>query len=320
MSSTPGFTTLVSTETTLDSDLGAAEPGGGGAAAALAEGVELVPAGPPLSALVVSSPHSGADYPAEFLRQSRLDPLNLRRSEDGFVDQLVAAGPALGAPLVRALFPRAYVDPNREPYELDPAMFRDSLPSHANTRSLRVLGGLGTIAKVVADGAEIYRDKLTFAEAERRIARCYRPYHEAVERCLAAAQDAHGRALLLDCHSMPSVGGPGEQDAGRGRPDIVLGDRFGMSCDPVIVACAETVLRDRGYRVARNDPYAGGYITHHYGRPQRARHALQIEINRSLYMDEARIEPHFGFTRVAADMAALLEALIALRWPAPAVP
>lgn len=319
MSSTPSFSSLAPDEPALDSDL-ATPIGGGPGVVTVAEGVELVPAGLPVSALVISSPHSGADYPAEFLLQSRLDPLNLRRSEDGFVDRLFAAGPGLGAPLVRALFPRAYVDPNREPYELDPAMFRDSLPSHANTRSLRVLGGLGTIAKVVADGAEIYRDKLTFAEAERRIAQCYRPYHEALERCLDGALAAHGRALLLDCHSMPSVGGPGERDAGRGRPDIVLGDRFGMSCAPAMVACAESLLRDRGYRVVRNDPYAGGYITHHYGRPQRQRHALQIEINRSLYMDEARIEPHYGFARVAADMAALLETLIALAWPEPPGP
>ncbi|MFZ2871821.1 MAG: N-formylglutamate amidohydrolase [Zavarzinia sp.] len=262
--------------------------------------------------LVLSSPHSGALYPADFLRQSRLDPVSLRRSEDCFVDQLFAAAPQLGATLVRALFPRAYVDPNREPYELDPAMFADSLPSFANTRSLRVLGGLGTIARVVADGAEIYREKLPFAEAEARIATCYRPYHLALTMALGEAELRHGRVVLLDCHSMPSMAGPGERDNGRGRPDIVLGDRFGMSCAPLVIEAAEGLLRDRGYRVGRNDPYAGGYITHHYGRPRRGRHALQIEINRALYMDEVRLEPNAGFAKVRQDLEALVGALATL--------
>ncbi|WP_341475866.1 N-formylglutamate amidohydrolase [Zavarzinia aquatilis] len=270
-----------------------------------AEGAETRP-------LVLSSPHSGSVYPASFLRQSRLDPVSLRRSEDCFVDRLFAAAPQHGATLVRALFPRAYVDPNREPYELDPAMFADSLPSFANTRSLRVLGGLGTIARVVADGAEIYREKLPFAEAEARISACYRPYHAALAEALGEAERRHGRVVLLDCHSMPSMAAPGERDSGRGRPDIVLGDRFGMSCAPIVIETAENLLRARGYRVGRNDPYAGGYITHHYGRPRRGRHALQIEINRALYMDETRLEPNAGFDRVRQDLEALVAALAAL--------
>lgn len=262
--------------------------------------------------LVLSSPHSGADYPAAFLRQSRLDPVSLRRSEDCFVDRLFESAPRRGATMVRALFPRAYVDPNREPYELDPGMFHDALPAFANTRSLRVLGGLGTIARVVADGAEIYRDKLAFAEAEARISQCYRPYHAALAQAIGRAETAHGYAVLLDCHSMPSMGSPGERDAGRGRPDIVLGDRFGMSCSSLVIETAERLLSDRGYRVGRNDPYAGGYITHHYGRPRRGRHALQIELNRSLYMDESRFQPHEGFTRVSRDLDMLIEALASL--------
>lgn len=269
-------------------------------------------AGAALTPLVLSSPHSGADYPADFLRQSRLDPISLRRSEDCFVDRLFKTAPSRGATLVRALFPRAYIDPNREPYELDPAMFRDALPAFANTRSLRVLGGLGTIARVVADGAEIYRDKLAFAEAEARITHCYRPYHQALAQAIVRAEAAHGHAVLLDCHSMPSMGSPGERDAGRGRPDIVLGDRFGMSCAGIVIETAESLLRGLGYRVGRNDPYAGGYITHHYGRPRRGRHALQIELNRSLYMDEARLQPNDGFVRLHGDLDRLIAALSCL--------
>lgn len=266
-------------------------------------------AGVALRPLVLSSPHSGAVYPADFLRQSRLDPVSLRRSEDCFVDQLFADAPKRGATLVRALFPRAYVDPNREPYELDPTMFRDTLPAFANTRSLRVLGGLGTIARVVADGAEIYREKLAFADAEDRIAQCYRPYHAALAEAIARAEQVHGMAILLDCHSMPSAAGPGGTGSGKGRADIVLGDRFGMSCAPEVIETAETVLRDLGYRVGRNDPYAGGYITHHYGRPRRGRHALQIEISRALYMDERRLEPTAGFDGLKADLDILIGAL-----------
>ncbi|MDD3446669.1 MAG: N-formylglutamate amidohydrolase [Zavarzinia sp.] len=274
--------------------------------------VQRPPSGVAARPLVLSSPHSGAVYRAEFLRQSRLDPVSLRRSEDCFVDRLFGTAPRLGATMVRALFPRAYVDPNREPYELDPAMFRDTLPAFANTRSLRVLGGLGTIARVVADGAEIYREKLSFADAEARIAECYRPYHAALAEAIARAEQQHGVALLLDCHSMPSMAAPGERDGGRGRPDIVLGDRFGMSCAPAVIETVERVLRDMGYRVGRNDPYAGGYITHHYGRPRRGRHALQIEINRALYMDEVRLEPNEGFERLRADLDRLVTELAAL--------
>ncbi|WP_439817240.1 N-formylglutamate amidohydrolase [Zavarzinia sp. CC-PAN008] len=258
---------------------------------------------------VYSSPHSGTDYPAAFLAASKLDPLTLRRSEDSFVDEVFGAAPACGAPLLRALFPRAYLDPNREPYELDPGMFADSLPTHANTRSIRVAGGLGTIARVVADGAEIYRTKLSFAEAESRIGQCYRPYHEALAGLLAETRAAFGFAVLIDCHSMPSVAGPAERDAGLGRPDMVLGDRWGASCAPALMERAAACLRAMGYAVARNDPYAGGYITHNYGRPGEGVHALQIEVNRALYMDEERIERSGGLPGLAADMRHLVEDL-----------
>ena len=177
--------------------------------------------------LVVSSPHSGRDYRPDFLAVSRLDAVTLRRSEDSFVDELFTAAPACGAPLLHALFPRAYVDPNREAYELDPAMFEDSLPDYANTRSPRVRGGLGTIARVVANGAEIHRHKLRVAEALERIRSFYRPYHAALARLIHETRERFGNAVLIDCHSMPSIGGPMDRDPGTSRVDIVLGDRHG---------------------------------------------------------------------------------------------
>jgi N-formylglutamate amidohydrolase len=256
--------------------------------------------------LVLSSPHSGEEYPEDFIAASRLDRLTLRRSEDSFVDELFAAAPALGAPLIRALFPRAYIDPNREPWELDPAMFEDELPSYANTASPRVAAGLGTIARVVANGEEIYGRKLRFADAKARVERCYRPYHAALSAAVGATHRRFGRCLLIDCHSMPSIGGPQERDAGRDRVDFVLGDCFASACAPSIVERVERLLRGQGFVVARNTPYAGGYVTQHYGRPSAGVHALQIEINRALYMDEALLARGPGFPRLAEAMTGLV--------------
>ncbi len=283
-----------------------------------AHAVHLAPVDPPIrltqpagrrSGLVVSSPHSGAEYPAEFRAMSRLDPVTLRRSEDAFVHELAGAAPAHGAPLLEALFPRAYCDPNREPYELDPAMFADALPAHVTTRSSKISAGLGTIAKVVSGGQEIYRDKLPFAEAERRVETLWRPYHAALRQLLDAAHAAAGVALLLDCHSMPSVGGANMPDHGQRRADMVLGDFHGVSCPEQLMRRVEEYLAGRGFQVARNKPYAGGYITQHYTRREAGFHSLQIEINRDLYMDEERIEHGPGFERVRAAMTGLIELL-----------
>ncbi len=259
--------------------------------------------------LVLASPHSGRDYSAEFTAIAQLKGAALRRSEDSFVDELFAAGPGCGAPLIRALFPRAYLDVNREPYELDPAMFEDALPPYVNAHSPRVRGGLGTIARVVADGAEIYRGKLRFADAAARIERCYEPYHAALGALVRATEAAFGFAVLLDCHSMPSIGGPIDRDPGAARADIVLGDRFATSCHPSIAALVERVLTQAGYAVRRNEPYAGGFTTQYYGRPHLGVHALQIEVKRSLYMDETRFEHGPGFAGVAATMTRVIEAL-----------
>ncbi|MBV9555327.1 MAG: N-formylglutamate amidohydrolase [Alphaproteobacteria bacterium] len=256
--------------------------------------------------LVLASPHSGADYPAGFVAASRLDPLTLRRSEDAFVDRLFGAGPALGAPLLAARFPRAYLDVNREAYELDPGMFADPLPEFVNARSPRVRMGLGTIARVVASGEEIYECKLCFAEAEARIETLYRPYHRALRRLIDETAGQFGCCLVLDCHSMPSAA---HGNPGRGAPDIVLGDCHGAACAPQIVEAARDYLARLGFAVALNAPYAGGFTTSHYGRPGARRHALQIEINRALYMDERNFRPHSSFARLQEEMTGLVARL-----------
>lgn len=244
--------------------------------------------------LVLASPHSGTRYEPGFVAASRLDDLSLRRSEDSFVDEIFAGAPTRGAPLLCALFPRVYLDPNREPYELDPDMFSDPLPAFAKTRSDRVRAGFGTIAKLVANGSEIYRHKLSFSEAEERIQGLYMPYHEALQNLVEDTVDRFGFAVLLDCHSMPSVGGPTDKDRGRRRPDFVLGDRYGTSCASAVTDHAESILVDLGFHVARNDPYAGAHTTAHYGQPEKGVHALQVEVNRALYMDERRFERSDG--------------------------
>jgi N-formylglutamate amidohydrolase len=256
--------------------------------------------------LVVASPHSGSDYPADFVAGSRLDPLTLRRSEDAFVDEIFGAAPALGVPLLAARFPRAYLDVNREAYELDPAMFADALPDYVNVRSPRVRMGLGTIARVVASGEEIYGGKLCFAEAEERVETLYRPYHAALARLIAETEDAFGCCLLVDCHSMPSGASGG---GGRAAPDIVLGDCHGAACAPEIVEAARRHLSRRGFAVALNTPYAGGFTTGHYGQPRQRRHALQIEINRAIYMDERSYRRRPGFAQLSEDMAELIARL-----------
>jgi N-formylglutamate amidohydrolase len=255
---------------------------------------------------VFASPHSGSSYPAELLAGTRLDPLVLRRSADSFVDELFADAPRHGAPLIAALFPRALIDPNREPYELDPAMFADPLPAFVNTTSPRVAAGLGTIARLISSGEDVYARKLLFAEAEARLDGFYRPYHAALRRLVLDTRQRFGLCLLVDCHSMPSAGWPGESAAvGRGAPDIVLGDCHGTSCDGWITARVEQTLRNLGFRVSRNAPYAGGFVTQHYGRPAERMHALQIEINRALYMDETTVERAPGFDLLRQKMGLL---------------
>jgi N-formylglutamate amidohydrolase len=253
---------------------------------------------------VFNTAHSGRVYPTGFLAQSRLSQHDLRRSEDCFVDILFRESPVLGAPLLQAHFPRAYLDANREPYELDPRMFEGRLPSYANTRSMRVAGGLGAIPRIVAEGQDIYATRLPVAEALERIDHLYRPYHRALRGLLTKTQQLFGEVFLFDCHSMPSASLGAETML---RPDIVLGDRFGTSCAPLLIDVTQKVFENLGYSVARNRPYAGGFITEHYGNPAAATHALQIEINRALYMDEQTLEPLAGFSSLQKDITCAIQ-------------
>jgi N-formylglutamate amidohydrolase len=255
------------------------------------------------SPLVFSSPHSGLRYPTRFLEASRLDPLTLRRSEDAYVDELFLPCVSLGAPLVRALFPRAYLDVNREPYELDPKVFDGPLPDFANTRSLRVAVGLGTIPRVVGDAQAIYKHPLPVNVGLARIDVLYRAYHKRLQALVERAVQRFGRALVIDCHSMPS------NAADVAGWDIVLGDRFGASAAPIVTETLEASLRASGYRVRRNKPFAGGYITECFGAPQRDVHAVQIEIARALYLDEARIVRNERWTMLRNHLFVAAKAL-----------
>jgi N-formylglutamate amidohydrolase len=267
---------------------------------------------PPPTPLVFASPHSGRFYPDDMMAATALDPQAIRRSEDALVDDLIAEAPELGATLIAARCARAYIDLNREAFELDPGMFADELPEFARSRTARVAAGLGAIARVVSEGQEIYRRKLTFAEAKARIEGAHRPYHDALAGLIGEAQAAHGFAILVDWHSMPAAAA---RASGRDRPsDIVLGDRFGAACGPKLTALMEKTLEGLGYRVARNAPYAGGYTTEHYGRPTRRTHAIQVEINRALYMNETTREPTEGLPRLKADIGSVTARLVETDW------
>ena len=258
---------------------------------------------------VFNSPHSGRHYPQRFLAMTRLDALAVRRSEDFFVDQLFEDAQALGAPMLLAHFPRAYLDVNREPYELDPRMFTDRLPPFANRQSIRVAGGLGTVPRVVSEGQHIYPRRIAFEEARQRIDAVYKPYHTALRGLLANTHRRFGHAVLVDCHSMPasiSVGADGL------RPDFVVGDRFGTSAGRDISEAAVSALRSMGYLVAANKPYAGGFITEHYGRPAKGLHAIQIEVNRGLYVNEETLQKKPGFGALREDLARFMNTLMGL--------
>jgi N-formylglutamate amidohydrolase len=266
----------------------------------------------PPTPLVFASPHSGRLYPADMMAAAALDAQSIRRSEDAYVDDLIAGAAEFGVATITARYARAYIDLNREAFELDPGMFADELPEFARARTARVAAGLGAIARVVSEGQEIYARKLTFAEARGRIDGAHRPYHESLGALIGEAHAAHGFAILVDWHSMPAAAA---RTGGRDRScDIVLGDRFGAACAGVLPARVERELEALGYRVARNTPYAGGYTTEHYGRPSRRVHALQIEINRALYLDEATLIPTAGFETLKADLAKVARALAHADW------
>lgn len=257
------------------------------------------------SPLIFASPHSGRRYPPELLADARVSLISLRRSEDAYVDELFAGAPAHGAAVLSGTVARAYVDLNRDPAELDPEMFDERPPPSPQSNSARVQAGLGAIPRISGDGQTIYRRKLSLGEAERRISSVHRPYHAILQNLVAETKELFGCAVLIDCHSMPN------NARGAHAPDVVLGDRFGASCHPSVTALAEATLRRLGYRVARNTPFAGGHTTQTYGRPAAHVHALQIEINRALYVDERTLERTNGYVHVRADMTRLAEAFSA---------
>lgn len=262
---------------------------------------------------VFNSPHSGRVYNHAFLSAAKLDLLTLRRSEDFMVDELFASVVPLGAPMLVADFPRAWLDVNREPYELDPLMFDGDLPPFANTKTARVAGGLGTIARIVSETDEIYHGKIPVEEALSRIKNHYMPYHSALRSLMAEALVEFGHAILVDCHSMPSSSlSQASFNQVRLRADFVLGDRYGNSCSPSITNAASEFLRDLGYRVEINKPYAGGFITEHYGRPQNGLHAIQIEINRALYMNEETMSKSTDFDQLAHDLSIFTSRLVSI--------
>lgn len=261
------------------------------------------------TAAVFSSPHSGRDYPEGFAAQSPLERRVLRSSEDAFVDILFGAAPAQGAPLLAARAPRAWVDLNRAADELDPALVEDVARGVLNPR---VASGLGVIPRVVSGGRVIHPGKIPRAEAEARLAAAWHPYHTALQGLLLEARQTHGAALLIDCHSMPHEAIAAHCTPGQGCPEVVLGDRHGSACGAPVMAGVEAAFVRAGFRVARNTPFAGAYVSHAYGRPSIGQHVVQVEIDRSLYMDEAQVLPAPGFDtlrrrlgQVVADLAAL---------------
>jgi len=252
---------------------------------------------------IFASPHSGRLYPPSFVDRSRLDPTTLRRSEDAFVEELFGSVRELGAPMIVARFPRAYLDANRAPTELDPAMFEGALPLAVDRASPRVHAGLGIIPRVVREGAEIYRTRLPARDAEIRIQQFYRPYHLQLARLIQATRSTFGTAVIVDCHSMPSAAAS---------PDIVVGDRLGLSAACEVTFAAERAFTDQGFAVVRNAPYAGGHTIHLYGKPGEGIHALQIEINRALYLDEEKVERGAHFASIREAIGSALQNLLAL--------
>lgn len=261
-----------------------------------------------LSSAVFSSPHSGRDYPESLRQASVLDAFALRSSEDAFVEELFGAAPLLGAPLIAARVPRAFVDLNRAADELDPALIEGVRKVSHNPR---ISSGLGVVPRVVANGRAIYRGKMSLVEAEDRIGSYWYPYHVALKGLMQESRAAFGQAVLIDCHSMPHEALDIHLRPGQSRPDVVLGDRFGAACGRDIVDLLEAAFVGAGLRVVRNAPFAGAYITQTYGRPSQDMHAVQVEIDRALYMDEKRIEKRADFAAFKGLIGGVVAAVIA---------
>jgi len=257
--------------------------------------------------VVFASPHSGRNYPWSFIRNSSLDEITIRTSEDAFVDRLFDCAPSLGAPLLAANVPRAFVDVNRSADELDPALIAGVKQRGHNPR---ISSGLGVIPRVVAGGQVIRAGKISRYEAMARLDDCYYPYHAALKTLLDEAHAQFGRAILFDCHSMPHEAIVASSHPTDQRPDIVLGDRFGSACDSSIVEAVERIFAHAGLKTARNLPFAGAYVTQHYGRPSRQQHVLQIEIDRAVYLNELKIQPNANFAAFRSVIQTVVSKLV----------
>ena len=264
------------------------------------------------TSVVFASPHSGRDYPRDFLRQAVLNASQIRSSEDAFVDLLFENVPNHGAPFLTANAPRAFLDLNRGPDELDSALIEGVRRTAHNPR---IASGLGVIPRVVSNGRQIYRGKLPLAQVHDRIARYWRPYHDQLQTLLDESMNEFGEAILIDCHSMPHEALENVGPPGAARPHIVLGDRFGSAAASAIVERVEAAFAAAGFRVARNMPFAGAFITQHYGRPSRHQHAIQVEIDRALYMDERTLEPNMNFNGFKAQLNAVIAEIAEIGLP-----
>ena len=256
------------------------------------------------SPILISSPHSGNFYPENFIDMTELSIMDLRSSEDSYIDQIFESSVDIGSHLIKAIYPRTYVDVNREPFELDPLMFKTKLPAYINTKSDRVLSGLGTIAKYAGNQKMIYKESLDFDEIINRINRIYHPYHYNLRKLIKEIINKYGFCILLDCHSMPSVGLP--LNYKNQKIDITLGNMNGLSCSDLLLNKINNILNNKGFNVSFNNPYAGGFITQNYGRPLNGVHAIQIEINREIYLDETNIQKKSNFHKIKKLFSAVL--------------
>ena len=261
------------------------------------------------TSVVFASPHSGRDYASSFLSIADLDAAEIRSSEDAFIDRLYEDAPSFGAPFIKALAPRAFVDLNRGPDELDPALIEGVRRKPHNPR---IASGLGVIPRVVANGRHIYRGKISLNEAHDRIATYWRPYHDQLQTLLDESNRAYGESILIDCHSMPHEALATMNLQNAPRPDIVLGDRFGSTAAGHIMDQVESAFIEAGLRVARNAPFAGAYIVQQYGRPSRNQHAIQVEMDRALYMDERTLEPKSDFAAFKEQISAAIAMIAAI--------
>ncbi|SFR51334.1 N-formylglutamate amidohydrolase [Yoonia tamlensis] len=264
------------------------------------------------TSVVFASPHSGRAYAPAFLDQIDIDATTIRSSEDAFVDHLFAAAPEFGAPFIQACAPRAFVDLNRGADELDPALIADLKRKPQNPR---VASGLGVIPRVVANGRHIYRGKISLAQAHARIANYWYPYHDNLQTLLDESNRMFGQSVLIDCHSMPHEALTSMSTKNTTYPDIVLGDRFGSTAAPFVVDQVERAFAEAGFRVARNAPFAGAYIVQRYGHPARSQHAIQVEIDRGIYMNEHTLTPKPDFAHIQAVISGVIAQIAEIGMP-----